>query len=395
MRILYLSYWVFNDALTTATVLPHLRVLEERADVEAILLVTVERGDDPVLELPFTSTKITYTPLLASANKYVLVKKTDDFLRFPSMLAEIVLRFNPDMLIARGALAGSLAYLVWKKTKLPFYVESFEPHAEYMLQGKVWRSYDPRYLFQQYWENQQKRHASGLMPVAEKYRRQLIIEGVSASRMITVPCSVDLAVFAFRPLSRARVRQQFDIAPNATVGIYAGKFGGIYFDYATAFDLFRTTFEFFGPGFHLVLLTPEPAHPLRIKLQQAGLDVSRISIAFVPFSDVPDYLSAADFAFGLHRPTPYVSPIKIGEYWANGLPVLLSENVGDDSDIIQREGGGALFQAEKLASVQAALGQIAVELNQKGHRAANARLAAVHRSLELAKLAYENFFRRL
>ena len=36
MRILYLSYWVFNDALTTVTVLPHLCVLEEQVGVEVI-----------------------------------------------------------------------------------------------------------------------------------------------------------------------------------------------------------------------------------------------------------------------------------------------------------------------------------------------------------------------
>ena len=45
MRILFLGYWGFEDPLTTATVLPHLRLLQARADVEAIQLVTIEREE--------------------------------------------------------------------------------------------------------------------------------------------------------------------------------------------------------------------------------------------------------------------------------------------------------------------------------------------------------------
>jgi hypothetical protein len=55
MRILFLSYWGFADPLTTATVLPHLRLLQARADVSAIRLVTVERGTDALQVPPLLS----------------------------------------------------------------------------------------------------------------------------------------------------------------------------------------------------------------------------------------------------------------------------------------------------------------------------------------------------
>lgn len=64
--------------------------------------------------------------------------------------------FKPDFILAQGALAGVLSYLVWQKTKLPFYVESFESHADYIRESGMWRDYDPRYLFQRHWENRQK-----------------------------------------------------------------------------------------------------------------------------------------------------------------------------------------------------------------------------------------------
>lgn len=390
MRILFLSYWVFNDPLTTATVLPHLRLLHERTDVEAVLLVTVERGPGPApvaLNLPFPADKITYAPLLSPPGKALFVRKTDDFLRFPRELATLAAGFGADFILARGAAAGSLAYLVWRQTKLPFFVESFEPHAEYMRQAGEWRWFDPRYLFQQHWENQQKRFAQGLMPVAENFRRRLLAEGVAPARVVTVPCSVNLDDFAARPAARLRVRQQLGLAEVALVGVYAGKFGGIYYD-APAFALFREVADFFGAEFRLLLLSPHPADELRAKLTAAGLDPGRASIVFAPFREVPDYLSAADFAFGLHLPTPYVSPIKVGEYWANGLPVLMPEGVGDDSDIVAREGGGAVFNFAQPGSTAAALARLRQLLHDPAHRAVSRGLATRYRSVDRAREAY-------
>lgn len=393
MRILFLSYWIFNDALTIATVLPHLRLLQERSDVEAILLVTIERGASPTIEiqLPFPASKITFTPLLSPPGGSVLLNKTDDFLRFPRELSQMATNFRADFVVARGAPAGSLAYLLWRKTKLPFYVESFEPHAHYMRQAGVWRWFDPRYIFQQYWENQQKKYATGLMPVAENFRRELIAEGIPALRVITVPCSVNLQDFAFQPTARQRVRQQLGLPHNAIVGVYAGKFGGIYYD-AEAFALFRQVADFFGPNFYLVLLSPQPAAELHVKLAQAGIAPAQALVVFVPFVEVPDYLSAADFAFALHLPTPYVSPIKIGEYWANGLPVLLPEGVGDDSEIVRREGGGAVFNLQQPGTVATALAQLRSILHLPDYRAHARQLAARYRSVERAREAYAAFF---
>lgn len=392
MRILFLSYWGFRDPLTTATVLPHLRLLQARPDVAAIRLVTVERGEEalqvPALVLPFENAKISFEPLLSPPGQGVLVTKTNDFRRFPRELAAQATAFGANFIIARGAPAGALAYLVQQLTGLPFYVESFEPHAEYMRKSGVWRWYDPRYIFQQYWENRQKRRAAGLMPVAENYRRQLIAEGVPAARIITVPCSVNLTDFAFRPVARQELRERLRLPADALVGIYVGKFGGIYYD-EDAFRLFRETADFFGPAFRLLLLTPQPAGEVQAKLTAAGFDLARASITRAPFAEVPAYLAAADFAFGLHRPTPYVSPIKVGEYWASGLPVLLTEGVGDDSGIIRAEGGGAVFNLAQPGSVQQALARIQAVLRDADHRRAIRELAVRHRSVERAREAYK------
>ncbi|QNP52621.1 glycosyltransferase [Hymenobacter qilianensis] len=258
----------------------------------------------------------------------------------------------------------------------------------------MWKSYDPRYLFQRYWEKKQKQLALGLLPVAENYRQQLIREGVSGERIVTVPCSVDVAAFKFDEARRKQVREQLGFASTAPVGIYVGKFGDIYYD-TEAFDLFKAAADHFGPAFRLIILTPNPPAEVRSKLARVGFSKDEVFVVKAPHADVPGYLSAADFAFAPIKPAPcrlFCSPIKVGEYWAAGLPVLLTEGVGDDSAIIRQEGGGAVFNLDQPSSVPAAIKQIAVLLQSPNYRQHTVKLAERHRSLDRATLAYAKFF---
>jgi glycosyltransferase involved in cell wall biosynthesis len=395
MRILFLSYWGLEDPLTVSTVLPHIQVLQERADVEHVLLVTIERGaaalQPPAFRPSFAAGKVTFVPLCSPPGRNLLVTKTDDFLRFPRTLAHLVQQHRIELIVGRGAPAGALAYLVWQKTKTPFVVESFEPHADYMLESGVWQRYDPRYLFQRYWEGKQKQLARGLMPVAENYRQQLIQEGVAAQQIVTVPCSVNLGAFAYDAMAGQRVRQQLNFPAEAVVGIYVGKFGDIYYD-AEAYELFRAAATHFGERFRLIVLTPNPLEEVRAKLAVVGLDSGRSFVTKAAHHEVPSYLSAADFAFAPIKPAEcrrFCSPIKVGEYWANGLPVLLTEGVGDDSDIIKQEGGGAIFNLKHPSSVTESIAVIATLLSQPNYRAAVRELARRHRSPERVRQAYE------
>ena len=395
MRILFLGYWSLRDGLTTSTVLPHLRLLQERPDVAAIRLVTIERGADAQAPLEFApdfaADKISFEPLRSRPSRHVLLTKIEDFTRFPAELVRQAAAFRADFILARGAPAGALAYLVWEKTGLPFYVESFEPHADYMLESGVWRRWDPRYLFQRHWEKKQKQLARGLLPVAENYRQQLLAEGVPAARLATVPCSVDARRFGFDDVARQSVRHRLGWArPAAVVGIYVGKFGGIYYD-EEAFQVFRAAADHFGPAFRLIVLTPDPEGEVRAKLRAAGLPDATAFVTKAAHAEVPDYLSAADFAFATIKPAPcrrFCSAIKIGEYWASGLPVLLPPGVGDDSAIAEAEGGGAVFDLAAPGSLAAALGRVAAVLAEAGHRARIHELARRHRGLDRARAAY-------
>lgn len=392
MKILFIGFWGLDDPLTLSTTFPNLEILANSQEVEHIRLATVEReGYVPSLNLPFATNKISFQPLVSPNRKSLLATKFEEFIRFPRRLEVMAREVGATHIIGRGAMAGALAYLTAVRTSLPFFVESFEPHADYMLDSGVWHRYDPRYIFQRFWEAKEKKYAQGLMPVAENYRRQLLREGLTGSQVVTVPCPVNLSVFDYQATIGQQIRVRLGFSDDAVVGVYLGKFGDIYYD-QEAFQLFRAAADFFGPRFRLIILTPNSIPDVKAKLDRVGFVENQYFVTKSPHHEVPGYLSAANFAFAPIKPAPcrlYCSPVKVGEYWACGLPVLLTEGVGDDSDIIRREpAGGAGFDLNFPESVPQALAQIASQIQKNDYRTQARALAQRYRSIERSQEAY-------
>jgi glycosyltransferase involved in cell wall biosynthesis len=333
------------DGLTQATAFPHLKILLESEKVEQVVFVTIERGKTKannyeILKHP----KLVYEPLYSKNYPINLLNKTSDFFFFPRKLKLLLLKYNIDKVIARAASAGVLICGLCKKIGIPFYVESFEPHADYMIESGTWKKWDPRAIYQKRGEEKTKQWAEGLIPVAFNYKRKLLEEGVSDDKIRVVPCSVNLDTFRFENKHREEIRSQLNIPANAYTGVYVGKFGGTYYD-NEAFLLFQKLFVS-EPSLRIILLSPDSKEQIISKLQSFNLPIEMFSILCVKHPEVPSYLSAADFAFSFHFPTKvsfYFSPIKNGEYWACGLPIIISENIGDDYKIVKQENIGEVL----------------------------------------------------
>ena len=151
-----------------------------------------------------------FEPLYSKNLQINLLNKIYDFLLFPSILINIIKKHDINEIIARGSPAGVLAYLTSKKSKIPFSVESFEPHAAYMRFSGVWPACDLRYLFQKKWERELLFKAKMIYPVSNNFKNHLIKIGLSSNKIYTVPCSVDPEKFYIDPFlgtGRVELRQ--------------------------------------------------------------------------------------------------------------------------------------------------------------------------------------------
>jgi hypothetical protein len=348
MKILFLGYWSANEGLSVSTIYPHLQVLSEFSFVEQIFYCSIEREQSlPLFSIHIP--KVTHIPLHSPPSALVVLDKVRDFSQFPRQLIRLIRAEGIDIMICRAAPTGILGHLVHRKTGIPYWVESFEPHAAYMLESAVWKKWDVRYLVERLGEKLQLQSAAAILPVAEGYRQLLIRQGVAEKRLLTLPCTVNLAQFGFQEQNRQEIRQSLGISDTTVCGVYVGKFGDMYYE-EEAFEVFVKARAVFG-DFFLMVISPQPSERIEYRLRSIGFQQGEFFVSALPHAQIPRYLHAADFAFALYRPSPakrYLSPIKIGEYWAAGLPVFLTEGIGDETDIIRNEGGGVLFDLQTL-----------------------------------------------
>jgi hypothetical protein len=121
-------------------------------------------------------------------------------------------------------------------------------------------------------------------------------------------------------------------------------------------------------------------------------------IRFVTHDDVPDFLGLGDFAITPVKPIPskrYCTPIKDGEYWAMGLPVIIPHDISDDSDIIEENHIGAILKNFTYDDYYEAVKKIDALLQQKDQKILSDKITAIakkYRNFTIAEKVYSKIY---
>jgi glycosyltransferase involved in cell wall biosynthesis len=394
MNILYLSYWGLEDGLTCSVIYPQIKYLNSRIDVNKIILVTIERKDSNKITLPDLGEKVIYEQIYSLNLKPNILNKIFDFVLFPKKISEIARNHHVQYALSHSSMGGGLLYLSIKQ-QIPFAV-FYEPHSEYMLDSGVWKRYDPRYIFQSYLDKKQIPSAERIFTVTHKNKIYIENHYQLKNKVLVAPNSVPFDNFSLSIDHPLYLKKQLNIPERNYIGIYVGKFGDIYYD-LESFELFKKTFDFFENNFYLIILSPDSKDSILQKLEHQNIDTKNVFVDKVPHEQVPQYLSIANFAFSNIKPAPcrqFCSPIKNGEYWAMGLPILSPDGIGDDSDIIKNEYGGVIYT---LGNFEAALHELKKEYLDKDSKEIKNKMrdiALKYRSFEHTKKCLDSIFKK-
>lgn len=394
MRLLFISFWSAGEPLTSSTILPYLRIMAADPVMEKVVFVSYERGAVTKLEGLEELPGVEHHPIITRYRSIDPLSKLDQFTGRVNELVHLAKHHRIDMIDAKGSIAGGLAHLVSRRTGVPFVVESFEPHSDYMVDCGVWSKHGVSFRLTRWLERMQKHHARVIVTVTDNYRRQLISEGVPEERVKVIPSITDIERFAFDPGQRARLRAELGWQ-DSLVGVYVGKFGGLYYE-REAFALFEEVRRIVGPRFRLVIITIQPEQQVRAWLAEVGFPLEHAVVRAVHHTEVPNWLSVADLALSLHRITrssPYFSPVKNGEYWANGLPILLPQGVSDDSRIVvEKPWAGAIFHPDRPEALEWSIRHIVALTEDQSNRARIMELASGMRHVDVVHKVYHEVF---
>ncbi|MBK9536435.1 MAG: hypothetical protein IPO10_14940 [Flavobacteriales bacterium] len=290
-----------------------------------------------------------------------------------------------------------IGYLVSKITGRRLVLDSYEPHAEAMVENGTWSSggFAFRILF--LFERLQSKRASVLIAATEGMRDYAKKKyGITDKPFYVKPACVDLKKFSAKDRKDPELLRSMGLEEKFVI-VYAGKFGGIYLD-KEVFEFLREAYDHWGTRVQVLLLTGHTLQELMPWIEQVGLPQEIFTIKFVSHADIPRYMGLGDVALTPVRPVPtkrYCTPIKDGEYWALGLPVIITAGISDDSDIIAAKGIGAVLEGLDQRSYRKALRTIdhllATHTPDQRYRTVRA-VAEKYRTFDIAKAIYEDVY---
>lgn len=293
--------------------------------------------------------------------------------------------------------AGAIGWFLSVLTSKPLIIDSYEPHARAMVENGAWEvnSLAFRILYTlEKWQTQKAYACIGLTEKTPEYAYKEY--GVKTQNYYLKPACVDTNLFC------PDIKKDFSLIAepqncSKIIGIYAGKIGGIYLE-REIFDFFKSCEAFWKDNFKAVLLTDTPANVLEEYIRESGMNKKNIWYGEVAYINAPSYLTLGTFALNPVKPVPskrYCTSIKDGEYWAMGLPVVITPNISDDSDIIEKHNAGAIIKEFSDEGYMKTIAQIDTLLRTESTNVIKERirkLAIEYRSYKMAQRVYKSIY---
>lgn len=342
-KILIITYWSFNDALVQTYTLPYAKLISKALSEDStIYLVTLDKINSQInndlnnyniknISIPYKSFGIGGLMMVFKIifKLFLLIKKE-----------------KITTLHAWCTPAGMIGYILTLFTKTELIIDSYEPHAEAMVENGAWKKNGIAFKLLFYFEKLQTQKANYLIATTESMKLYAKEKYNHTKNNFSVkPACVDLNLFSDSNIKNKKLLEELNLENKITC-VYAGKFGGIYLD-KEVFDFFKIAENYWGEHFRVLILSSHSSTEIEQKSKLSNLNSHTIVNKFVPHTKIADYIGLADFAITPVKSVPtkkHCTPIKDGEYWALGLPVVITKNISDDSDIIKENNIGSILE---------------------------------------------------
>lgn len=398
--VLVITYWSFKDALIQTYTLPYVKMIRENIPAKSkIFLFTREQAHFKMSYEEWLNTKATFK------RKYNIVLLRSKYKKFglAAQLQTLFIVFRLWVLsVFRGVKtihtwctpSGVLGYLLKRITGKRLILDSFEPHAEVMLEGGTWSKDSRAFKMLFSFERRMLKKADNIIactPSMQEYSKKKY--GVDRADMFFKPACVDFEKFNIEiPVDEAL---KTELGLNGkTVMVYAGKLGGLYLD-QEVFEIVKAGIDVFGENFRFLFLTNTSNAEIEKYCAELNIDRNIIVNRFVPHAEVPKYMALATFALNPMKPLPsrrHSAPIKDSEYWAMGLPVIITKNISDDSDIIEKNKIGFVLQEVEELELLEAMSTVKVIIEELDFKTRIFSIAEKSRNYLLAQRIYKELY---
>ncbi len=401
-NVLVTTFWSFKDALVQTYTLPYLKIMHKHLPAGSkIFLLTIEQERYQILpsELAEIETNLKKYNIISIRFPYYSygLRSLLNWLRIILKLFFLIVFEKVKFIHSFCTTSGMAGYLLSLLTGVIYLIDSYEPHAEASVENGDWQRASFRFSLLFFLEKLESRRAKYIISATEGMRKYALEKyKVIFEHFYVKPACVGLDLFSLKNRKNTILLKEFGYE-DKIVCVYAGKFGGIYLD-KEIFEFFKVADNYWGEKFRLLILTSHLPAEIEAKCKTVNIDMSKVNVRFVNHAQIADYMGLADFAVTPVKPIPtkrYCTPIKDGEYWALGLPIVITRDISDDSQIVENHGIGSVMkefsQSEYLRNVK--------EIDDLLQKYSPAELydkvrkvAEQYRSFEIAEQIYEEIY---
>jgi hypothetical protein len=178
----------------------------------------------------------------------------------------------------------------------------------------------------------------------KEYALCLFDNAIDDNKFVVVPGSADENQFFYDVELRIKTRKELNLS-NRKIITYTGKLDSHWHNKEEIFKLAKGLINL-DNNFYFLCVTPEltMANELASKF---NISNENFIAKFVQYEEIPAILNASDFGVILRdniKTNHVASPTKVPEYLLCGLPVIMSENIGDYSSFVKNHKLGIVIK---------------------------------------------------
>jgi len=396
-NILVLTQWSFKDALIQTYTLPYVEILREIVPSEKkIIVVTSEQEKKALSPEEFKDIndqwKNRNMELIAQPYKRFGWKKLITGVGQIIDLYRIIKKNRIAVIHPFCTPAGSIGYLLCKASGAALVMDSYEPHATAMVETGAWKKNSVSFKLLFGLEKRLSQKAAYIIATTAGMKQYAVKNyGVELKNFFVKPACISFKDFYPRAKDPGLL-QKFNLY-NKIVCVYAGKLGGTYLK-DEVFDFVKACYDYWGESFRFLILTEESDEVIQKQVSRVNIPKHIIIKQYVEHKDIPRYLSLGDFGINPQVPVPskrFGSPIKNGEYWAMGLPIVISPGISDDSDIIFQYKIGVVTNLQQRETMPGAVKQMDALLKNTDRKTLQEKIFSVakqYRSFDIPRQIY-------
>jgi radical SAM superfamily enzyme YgiQ (UPF0313 family)/glycosyltransferase involved in cell wall biosynthesis len=352
-RVLFLSYNGLLEAILPSQAVPYLAQLHE--DNLEFILITYEKrkelkaaGKAGILEMrnKLRERGIEWHYLRYHKKPPIAATLFDLFIG-TIYISYLMSANRIKMVHVRGITPGVIIILLSRIFKVKVLFDMRGLLAEEYVGGGLWKEGSLPFKLVKSAERRMLKTADAITVLTKRhleFNKSLPFIQEGSVPMDVIPCCVDTDMFKYDHTAEEILRKELGLE-NKFVLMYPGKIGTFYL-MKEMIDFYAAMVRRSKDSVFLIVSNDDPKGIIaRARSVAGGEDKIRI-ISGVRFEDMPRYVRIADA--GIFFINPYKkfgsSPIKMGEFLASGVPVVINPGVGDTEELVSENRVGVIVK---------------------------------------------------